>query len=96
MMSTIVRRINWIAVQCVTIAGIAFTTNVLESAGALPSRWVVITSPKPITIVDRSGKGDRLISRAPAVNIVLPRGCESSVSLVTNVSRSDLVWRCVT
>jgi hypothetical protein len=48
--------------------------NLLESAGAaLPSHSApVATQPAPVTIVDRSGKGDRLTPRA--VNIVLPLG----------------------
>jgi hypothetical protein len=92
-MSGIVRRIKWIAVQCAAIALVALATNALESAGALTSHSAAVTQPKPITVVDRSGKGDRLI---PLAAFVLPRGCESSVSSVTNLSRSDLVWRCDT
>jgi hypothetical protein len=95
-MSRIVRRIKWLAVQCAAIALVAFATNLLESAGALTSHSAVVTQPEPITIVDPSGKGDRLTPQASSVNIMLPRGCESSVSSVTKLSRSDLVWRCVT
>jgi hypothetical protein len=95
-MSGIVRGIKWIAAQCAVIAIVTLAMNLLESAGAaLPSHSApVATQPAPVTIVDRSGKGDRLTPRA--VNIVLPRGCESSVVLLTKLSRSDLVWRCVT
>jgi hypothetical protein len=95
-MSRIIRRIKWFAVECAAIAAVAFATNALESAGALPSHSAAVTPPKLITVVDRSGKGDRLARQAPSVNIVLPRGCESSVSVTTNLSRADLVWRCVT
>ena len=95
-MSRIVRRIKWIAAQCAAIALVALATNFLASAGALPSHSVAVPPPKPITTVDRSGKADRLTPRAPLVNIVLPRGCESSVSVATRLSRSDLVWRCDT
>jgi hypothetical protein len=89
-MSRIVGSIKWFAFQFAAIAAVAIATNLLESAGALPSHSVAITPPKLITVVDRSGKADRLIRRAPSVNIVLPRGCESSVSMTTNLSRSDL------
>jgi hypothetical protein len=95
-MSRIIRRIKWIAAQCAAIALVALATNLLASAGALPSHSLAVPPPKPITMVDRSGKGDRLNPRAPSVNIVLLRGCESSVSVVTRLSRSDLVWRCDT
>ena len=95
-MSRIVRRIKWIAAQCAAIALVALATNLLASAGALPSHSVAVIQPNSINIVDRSGKGDRFTPRATSVNIVLPRGCESSVSSVTNLSRSDLVWRCDT
>jgi len=93
-MSRIVRKIKWIAVQCAAIALVALATDLLASAGVLPSHSVAVIQPNPINIVDRSGKGDRFTPRA--VNIVLPRGCESSVSPVTKLSRSDLVWRCDT
>jgi hypothetical protein len=95
-MSRIVRRIKWIAAQCAAIAVVAVATNLLASAGALPSHSVVVIQPNSINIVDLSGKGDRFTPRATSVNIVLPRGCESSVSSVTKLSRSDLVWRCDT
>ena len=95
-MSGIVHRIKWLAVQCAAIAVVALATNLLESAGALTSHSAAVTQPEPITLVDRSGKGDRLTPRPSSVSIVLPRGCESSVSLVINLSRSDLVWQCVT
>jgi hypothetical protein len=95
-MSKVVRSIKWVAFQCAAIAVVALATNLLESAGALPSHSAAVSEPKPITIVDRSGKGDRLAPRASPVNIVLPHGCESSVSPLTKLSRSDLVWRCVT
>ena len=95
-MSKIAGKIKWIAVQCAAVAVVALATNLLESAGALPSDSAAVTQPTPITIVDRSRKGDRLIPAAPSVKIVLPSGCESSVSSVTKLSRSDLLWRCVT
>ena len=95
-MSKIIRRIKWIAAQCAAITLVALATNFLASAGALTSHSAAVTQPKQITMVDRSGKGDRLNPRALSVNIVLPRGCESSVSVVTGLSRSDLVWRCIT
>ena len=95
-MSKIIRRIKWIAAQCAAITLVALATNFLASAGALTSHSAAVTQPKQITMVDRSGKGDRLNPRALSVNIVLPRGCESSVSLATNLSRSDLIWRCDT
>jgi len=95
-MSRIVRRIKWIAVQCAAIALVALATDLLASAGVLPSHSVAVIQPNPINIVDRSGKGDRFTPRATSVNIVLPRACESSVSSVTKLSRSDLVWRCDT
>ena len=93
-MSRIVRRIKWLAVECAAIALVALATDLLASAGVLPSHSVAVIQPNPINIVDRSGKGDRFTARATSVNIVLPRGCESSVSPVTKLSRSDLVWRC--
>jgi hypothetical protein len=78
---------TFMAETTITVAqhytGTAFATNFLASAGALPSHSVAVPPPKPITTVDRSGKADRLTPRAPLVNIVLPRGCESSVSIVT-------------
>ena len=95
-MSKIAGKIKWIAVQCAAVAVVALATNQLESAGALPSDSAAVTQPTRITIVDRSRKGDRLIPAAPSVKIVLPSGCESSVSSVTKLSRSDLLWRCVT
>ena len=95
-MSGIVRRIKWIAAQCAAIALVALATNLLASAGALPSHSVAVTQPKQMAMADRSGKGDRFTPRATSVNIVLPRGCELSVSSVTKLSRSDLVWRCDT
>ena len=95
-MSRIIRKIKWIAAQCAAIALVALATNLLASAGALPSHSVAAIQPNSINIVDRSGKGDRFTPRATSVNIVLPRGCESSVSVVTRLSRSDLVWRCDT
>jgi hypothetical protein len=90
------RRIKWIAAQCAAIALVALATNLLASAGALPSHSVTLIQPNSINIVDRSGIGDRFTPRATSVNIVLPRGCESSVSSVTKLSCSDLVWRCDT
>jgi hypothetical protein len=95
-MSGIVRKIKWLAVKCAAIAVVALAANALESAGSLTSHSAAITRLKPITIVDRAGKGDRLTLRVTSVNIVLLRGCESSVSSVTKLSRSDLVWRCDT
>ena len=95
-MSRIVRRIKWIAAQCAAIALVALATDLLASAGVLTSHSVAVIHPNPINIVDRSGKGDRFTPRATSVNIVLPRGCESSVSSVTKLSHSDLVWRCDT
>ena len=92
-MSKIAGKIKWIAVQCAAVAVVALATNLLESAGALPSDSAAVTQPTPITLVDRSIKGDRLIRR---LKIVVPHGCESSVSSVTKLSRSDLLWRCVT
>jgi hypothetical protein len=47
-------------------------------------------------IVDQSQKGDRLIPAALEIKVVLPHGCESSVSSTTKVAQSDLLWRCVT
>ena len=95
-MSKVTGKIKTITVQCAAVAVVALATNLLESAGALPSDSAAVTQPTPITIVDRSRKGDRFIPAAPSVKIVLPRGCESSVSSVTKLSRSDLLWRCVT
>jgi hypothetical protein len=96
-MSRINRRIKWIAVQCAAIAAVALGSNLLESAGALPSHSVAFTQPKPITIVDRCGKADRL---APAAGLstrfVRPTGCESPVSFLAKLSPPDLVGRCVT
>ena len=92
----IANKIKRIAVQCAAVVVVALATNLLESAGALPSDSAAVTQPTRTTIVDRSRKGDRFIPATPSVKIVLPRGCESSVSLVTKLSRSDLVWRCVT
>jgi len=95
-MSKVTGKIKRVAAQCAVAAIVALATNLLESAGALPSDSAAVTQPTPITIVDRSRKGDRLIPAAPSVKIVVPRGCESSVSSVTKLSRSDLLWRCVT
>ena len=95
-MSKIIRRIKLIAAQSAAITLVALATNLLASAEALTFHSAAVTQSKQITMVDRSGKGDRLNPRALSVNIVLPRGCESSVSVVTRLSRSDLVWRCVT
>ena len=55
-MSRIVRRIKWIAAQCAAIALVALATNLLASAGALPSHSVAVIQPNPINIVDRSGR----------------------------------------
>jgi hypothetical protein len=95
-MTKIARKINWIIAQCTGVAVVALATNSIETAGALSSHSIVVTQSTAITMVDRSRKADRLTPLAPSVNLVLPRGCESSVSLATNLSRSDLVWRCVT
>jgi hypothetical protein len=96
-MSRIIRRIKWIAVQCAAIAVVALGTNLFESAGALPSHSVAVTQPEPITIVDRSGKGDRLApAGAPFIKLVRPAGCESPVSFLAKLSPPDLVGRCVT
>ena len=92
---SIANKIKRIAVQCAAVIVVALATNLLESAGALPSDSAAVTQPTRITIVDRSRKGDRF-TLSPSVKIVIPRGCESSVSSVTMLSRSDLVWRCVT
>ena len=93
---SIANKIKRIALQCAAVVVVALATNLLESAGALPSDSAAVTQPTRTTIVDRSRKGDRFIPATPSVKIVLPRGCESSVSSVTKLSRSDLVWRCVT
>jgi hypothetical protein len=95
-LSKIARKVQWLAAQCAMLAVVVLAVNLLESAGALTSHSAVVTQPKPVMIVDRSRKGDRLIPAAPAIKIVLPHGCESSVSSITKVSRSDLLWRCVT
>ena len=60
-MSKIVGKIKWIVEQCAAIALVALATNLLESAGALPSRSAAVTQPTLMTIVDRSGKGNRLV-----------------------------------
>jgi hypothetical protein len=82
-MGKIVRKITWIVAQCAAVAVVALATNLLESAGALPYRSVVVTEAKPVTVVDRSQKGDRLTRVAPSVKVVVPYGCESSVSSAT-------------
>ena len=67
-MSKIVGKIKWIAAQCVAIALVALATNLLESAGALPSHSAAVTHPTLMTIVDRSGKGNRLVPAAGPYN----------------------------
>jgi hypothetical protein len=95
--SKIASKITWIAVECAAVAVVALATNLLESAGALPSHSTAVTEPKPITTVDRSRKGDRLIpAAAPSVNLVRPPGCESPVSFLAKLSPPDLVGRCLT
>jgi hypothetical protein len=95
--SKIANKIKWIAVQSAAVAVVALATNLLESAGALPSRSAAVTEPKPITTVDRSTKGDRLIPAAPpSVKLVRPPGCESPVSFLVKLSPPDLVGRCLT
>jgi hypothetical protein len=91
---SIANKTRRIAVQCAAVVVVALATNLLESAGAPDS--AAVTQSTRITIVDRSRKGDRFIPATPLVKIVLPRGCESSVSSVTKLSRSNLLWRCVT
>ena len=44
-MSRIVRRIKWIAVQCAAIALVALATDLLASAGVLPSHSVAVIRP---------------------------------------------------
>jgi hypothetical protein len=96
-MSKIVGRIKWIVTQCTALAVVALGTNLLESAGALPSHSVAVRQPTPITIVDRSGKGDRLApAAAPSIKLTRPPGCESPVSFLAKLSPPDLVGRCVT
>jgi hypothetical protein len=95
-LSKIARKIQWTATQCAMLAVVAVATNLLASAWALTSHSSAVTQLKQITMVDRSRKGDRLTPAAPpAIKIVLPRGCEASVSSLTKVPASVL-WRCVT
>jgi hypothetical protein len=95
--SKIASKIKWIAVQCGAVAVVVLATNLLESAGALPSHSAAVTEPKPITFVDRSRKGDRLAPVAvPAKKLVRPPGCESPVSFLANLAPPNLVGRCVT
>ena len=96
-MSKIVGKIKWIAAQCVAIALVALATNLLESAGALPSHSAAVTHPTLMTIVDRSGKGNRLVPAAgPSIKLVRPPGCESPVSFLAKPSPPNLVGRCLT
>jgi hypothetical protein len=95
-LSKIARKVQWLAAQCAMVAVVALATNLFESAGALTSQSAVVTQPKPVTIVDRSRKGDRLAPAAPAILVAFPPGCESTVSFLAKGSPSNLVGRCVT
>jgi hypothetical protein len=96
-MSRIVRRIKWYAFHFAAIALVALTTNLLETAGALPSHPATVTQHAPITMVDRSGKSDRLVpAAASSIKLTRPPGCESPVSFLAKLSPPDLLGRCVT
>ena len=95
MLSRIARKVQC-AAQWAMPAVVVLGMNLLASTAALTSHSAVVTQAKPEMIVDRSQKGDRLIPAAPEIKVVLPHGCESSVSSTTEVTQSDLLWRCVT
>jgi hypothetical protein len=66
---------------------------------AAPSYKSVVANSRSIThetMVDRSGKGDRLHFVAPASRRGAPTGCDAPFSPLAKLSPSDVIGRCLT
>ena len=90
---------KWAVLGLAAFALAMLATDCLPSAGAAPSRPVLMSQALTVSqaeLVDRSGKADRLVPAHAAVRAVLPSGCEFPFSGQLRVSQSDVIARCVT
>jgi hypothetical protein len=91
--------LEWTVVGFAAVVAVALTINSVPSLQAAPSGSPVAAQPFPASqgaMIDRSRKGDRLAPTVPAVKIVLPRGCESQVSPMSQLVPAHLISRCMT
>jgi hypothetical protein len=91
--------LEWTVVGFAAVVAVAAMINSAPSLQAAPSGAPVAAQPLMAsqgTMIDRSRKGDRLAPTVRDVKMVLPRGCESQVSPMSQLVPAHLISRCMT
>jgi hypothetical protein len=90
---------RWIIAAFAAVAVVALAMNCVGSSGAAPAQSKVIAQSELLSqagMIDRSRKGDRLRSVAPAIEAELPEGCDSPFSPLAKLAPANLIARCLT
>jgi hypothetical protein len=96
-------KLKWavMAVGIIAIADLAFHgwSLVRAVSAAVPRVETVVArveAPLQAGLVDRSGKGDRLVPAGPVAKAKLPPGCESQSSPLAKLAPPNLIRQCET